>query len=797
MEFDQFSEEHFDESISIKAVVEKYMIHFKWFILTIFLFGVFAFVKVRYETPKYNIKASILIKEQGRGNSISDLSDFEDMGLFGGSNNNLQNEMQILNSRYIMTSVVEELKLNYRYFIEDSPYDKELYPNFPIIVNMNSDSIAIDRLATSFKILVKSKTKFEFFKSDGNSIGVKNFGEDFYADLGNEKKSDKRKIHILLNKNFNSKIIDETIIVSINSIESTASSFMGKLTIEPIDERSSDVIILTLDETVKEKGIAVINNLIDQYNVDGINDKNLISQATTNFLDDRLILISAELLAIEGSAAQFKTSKGLVDVNSGANVYLESSTITEREMVAANTQMEVVNYMLEQLQNSTFGDLLPGNIGLSDPSIINLINNYNTLVLQRNRVLKSSSIKNPIIVSIDSELGVLKNNLASSLNNLKSSSQIQINALNKKRGQLSSKIASAPTFEKDYKDIVREQETKNALYLFLLQKREESILSNSVNVDKAKVIDQAYSSGNPISPKKLTNYLGAIILGLLVPFLFIYIKDLMDTKVHDEQDIKRLKIPYLGDVPLSISKENLYISNVDNSNIAEAFRYIRTNINFMLDSKNMGKTVFITSTQGHEGKTFTAINLASSLAISGKKTLLLAMDLRAPKISKYLNLEDKIGVTNFIKNGDLNINDIIVQLTKFKNLHLINSGDIPPNPVELLMSNRIKEIFEYVKDKYEYVIVDTAPVGMVTDTIQISKYADATIYVVKANFLDKRMLHIPDRLHKEAKLKNMAILINGSDHSKGAYGYGYGYGYGIKKKKSWYKRGFGWAKAKV
>ncbi len=790
MQFDQFSEEHFDESIGIREILEKYLIHIKWFILAVLIFGVLAFLKVRYETPKYNIKASILIKEQERGNSINNLSAFEDMGLFGMGNNNLQNEMQILNSRYLMTSVVEELKLNYRFFVEDSPYDREKYPNFPIIVNIKPDSSTIDRLATSFKILVKSKTRFEFFESEGNSIGIKNFEEDFYAELGNEINSDKRKIHITLNKNFNSEIIGKTIIVSINSIESVANSFMGKLTIEPIDERLSGVITLTLDETVKEKGIAVINNLIDQYNVDGINDKNLISQATTDFLDDRLILISAELTAIEGSAAQFKTSKGLVDVNSGANVYLESSTVTEREMVVANTQLEVVNYMLVQLQNSSFGDLLPGNIGLSDPSIVGLITNYNNLVLQRNRVLKSSSIKNPIIVNIDSQLGVLKNNLTSSLNNLKSSSQIQINALNKKRGQLVSKIASAPKYEKEYKDIVREQETKNALYLFLLQKREESILSNSVNVDKAKVIDQAYSSGIPISPKKAMNYLGAIILGLLIPFLIIYIKDLLDTKVHDEKDIKKLKIPYIGDVPLSASKKNLYINDGDNSNIAEAFRYVRTNINFMLDRKNKGKTVFVTSTQSHEGKTFTAINLASSLAISGKKTLLLAMDLRAPKILKYLGIDEAHGITNFIKNNNLEVSNLIEKYPKIENLDIINSGDIPPNPVELLMSKRVQEIFEYAKNNYEYIIVDTAPVGMVTDTIQISNFADLTLYVIKANYLDKRMLHIPEKLYKEQKLTNMAILINGSDHSKGAYGYGYGYGYGSLKKKPWYKKIF-------
>jgi len=419
-----------------------------------------------------------------------------------------------------------------------------------------------------------------------------------------------------------------------------------------------------------------------------------------------------------------------------------------------------------------------------------MIGEYNILVLRRNRILKSSTIKNPLITNIDSQLNVLKNNLKSSFNTLRSSAQIQLDALARKKGQISSKIASVPIHEKEFKEIIRQQETKNALYLFLLQKREESIISNAVSIDKAKIIDEAYSNGQKVSPKKMTNYLGAIILGLLIPFLIIYIKDLLDTNVHDEKDIKKLKIPYIGDVPLSASKKNLYINDGDNSNIAEAFRYVRTNINFMLDSKNKGKTVFVTSTQSKEGKTFTAINLASSLAISGKKTLLLAMDLRAPKILKYMGLEDVHGVTNFIKNNNLEVGDLVEKYLKIENLDIINSGDIPPNPVELLMSKRVREIFEYAKNNYEYIIVDTAPVGMVTDTIQISNFADLTLYVIKANYLDKRMLHIHEKLHKEQKLTNMAILINGSDHSKGAYGYGYGYGYGDRKKKAWYKRIF-------
>ncbi len=790
MEFNKFSDEQFDESISIREVIEKYTAHFKWFVLSVLIFGVLAFLKLRYEAPKYKIDASILIKEQERGNSITNLQGFEDLGLFGMGDNNLQNEMQILTSRKLMTQVVQELKLNIRYFIEEKPYDRETYPNFPVLVHINSDSSTVDRISTSFEILVRDDKEFEFIDVKEINYGKRHFSKEFKADLGNkEDMIDQRLISIDRNNNFLEDLKGKKIKIVISPVEVVANYFMTTLNIEPVDERLSNVLNLFIEETVQNKGIALVNNLIEQYNADGINDKNLIAQTTINFLDKRLELISTELSAIEGTAARFKTQKGMVDVNTGASIYLQSSSMTDRDLVAANTQLELVNFMMEELRKSRKSEPLPGNIGLSDPSIVQMISEYNNLILQRNRILKSSSIKNPIIVNIDSQLAVLKNNLKVSLVNLRSSSQIQIDGLSRNRSKISSRIASVPNNEREFKEIVRQQETKNALFLFLLQKREESILSNAVNVDKAKVIDQAYSNGIPVSPKKTPTYIGAIILGILIPFLIIYIKDLLDTKVHDEKDLKRLRIPYLGDVPLAASKKNLYINESDNSSVAEAFRYVRTNISFMLDNKEQGKTVFVTSTQSHEGKTFTAINLASSLAISGKKTLLLAMDLRAPRISKYLGFEDKQGVTNFIKSPDLGVDDIIDPYTKFENLDIINSGDIPPNPVELLMSKRVEEIFEFVKGKYEFIIVDTAPVGMVTDTIQISKYADLAIYVIKANMLDKRMLHIPEKLYKERKLPKMAILINGTDHSKGAYGYGYGYG--EKKKKTWYKRIFG------
>lgn len=786
----QFSNQDFDESVNLRDLLEKYLIHYKWFLASVVLLFLLAILYVRYTSPKYDVNATILIKEMDKESSFDKLSSIEEIGMFGISTNSLENEIQILKSRNLISNVVKELNLNYIYFLEDSPYDLELYPDYPFSVNLLADSTHTGHVNTDFQVLIKSEKSFDFIALDGEVMEGKSFNQPFQANLGNKEYDDLRKVIFDRNINFNKELIGRTIHVKILPFENVVDQYMKKLTIEPVNEKMSNVIAISLTEGVRAKGIAIVNNLIAQFNADGINDKNLIAKATTDFLDDRLVLISSELAAIEGSAAQFKTNKGMIDANTEATYFLQSSTLTEGQIVGANTQLQLVNYMQNELNKSSLSDLLPSNIGLADPGIIGLISEYNDLVLQRNRVLKSSSTKNPIIQNIDSQLQILRNNLQGSLNNLKSSSEIEINALNRRSGSISSKIASAPKFESEYKDIVREQETKNTLYMFLLQKREESILANAVQVDKAKVIDPAFSSVQPVSPKKTLIYAASILLGLLLPVAIIYLKHLLDTKVHDEQDIKNLSLPFLGDIPYSGSKKHLLISDHDNSDIAESFRYLRTNINFMLDAKDLGKTVLVTSTLSGEGKSVTAINLARSLSLSGKKTLLLGMDLRSPKFYEYLNVEKGPGVTNFIKDAGLKVEDILHSYPGFENLSIISSGEIPPNPVELLMSIRVSALFEELKAKFEYIIVDTAPVGLVTDTVQISKFADLTIYVIKANSLDKRMLHIPEKLHREEKLPNMALLINASDHSRGSYGYGYGYGYGNKKKVNWYRKIF-------
>lgn len=791
--FDVLSDDNFEDSISFIDVIGKYLIQWKWYVLSVLVCGSLAYLMLRNEAPKFESSAKILIKELGKGSSVADLSSFEDLGLISASDNSLENEIHILTSRRLIRKVVKELNLNTIFHIENSPYNTEIFPNFPLLLELENDlndqnlieedSLNIDELSTkiekiyiinaSFKVLVLSNIKYEYFNDEDESLGVKNFNEFINTSFG--------KIRISLNESFDVDLRGKRILVSIGHIIPVSDMYRSRILVEPIDE--TRIVNISIREHVVNKGIAIVNNLIDQYNADAVEDKNLVHLNTIEFLNERIELLTTELSGIEKTAEQFKTKNRMVD-QSGASSFLNSSSANESDLIRANTQLKLVEYMLDDLGKSGINETLPINIGLNDLSITTITSKYNDLVLRRNRILKSSSLKNPIIVNIDSQLIELKNNLKISLNNLKNSAEIRINSLTEQSDKIDYRIASVPKNEREFKEIVRQQETKNILYLFLLQKREESILSKSVNVDRAKIVDSAYSNRRPVSPKKKVVFMAFVLIGLLIPTIIIYLKDILDTKIHSEKDLKKLRIPIIGDIPETKLKKSRFIKDVDTSNLAEAFRYIRTNLGFMLDNKSQGKTIFVTSTIKGEGKTSTAINLASSLAISGKKTLLVGLDLRAPKISQYLKIEDKIGVSNYIKNDELTIEQIIESDPKIDNLDLINSGSIPPNPVELLMSRRVGELFNKVEQLYEYIIVDTAPVGMVTDTIQVGEYADLTIYVIKANFLDKRMLHIPEKLNREKKLRNMAILINGFDQGKGVYGYGYGYG--NDKKKKWF-----------
>jgi capsular exopolysaccharide synthesis family protein len=544
---------------------------------------------------------------------------------------------------------------------------------------------------------------------------------------------------------------------------------------------NSNIIKFSLQDPIALKAEDILNSLINNYNKDVTEQQAEVVKVTSDFINNRLQMVSAELSQVDLTAETIKQDNRLTDLSNQTNLFLQSEQENKARLNETSNQLQLVDYMDNFLkENNDTGDLLPANIGITDASYAELTRRHNELVLTRNRILENSSLKNPTVVNLDEQINNIKQSLSNSLNNIKTSNQITYNSLSQEDSRISSKIYSAPRKERQFRDIQRQQQIKESIYLYLLEKREESAISLGVSQPNANVIDYAKSFSLPVSPSKKVAYIAALFLGLLIPIVIIYIADLLDTKIHTPEQLKRLtKIPFLGDIPKSKTK-NALVKKVDYTPKAEAFRLVRTNIDFLLSSmpKDEGKVIFVTSTTSQEGKSHTSINLSKSLSYSDKKVLLIETDIRVPKANKYLEIDSKIGLTDYLVNDNMDLSDAITKIDD--NFDVITSGTIPPNPAELLMSDKMVSIFKTVKDNYDYIIVDTAAVGLVTDTLILGNNADMVLYVVRANYLDKAQLSIAETLYNEKRLPNMTVLLNAVKSKKG---YGYGYGNNPKKKK--------------
>ena len=608
---------------------------------------------------------------------------------------------------------------------------------------------------------------------------------------------------IVQNQYFSENDFGKEIRIQLKPTERVVAELANEVQVIPVDEMMSTVLVLSTKHAVKKKGMAILNRLVDNYTDDAINDKSAVEQKTSEFITKRLQLIKEELFLVDELAENYKKDNQLTDIVEESKTFSETVSTSEQALFDATTQLKLADYMADYIQSQEKSfELIPVNLGFSDVSISVLTSEYNAVVLERNRLLRNSSPTNPMVINLDAQLKSFQQSLTESLRNLKASLQITLRELVRNDNRINDKIANLPTQEREYKNIARQLGIKESLYLYLLQKQEETEISLAVTTANSKVIDRAYASKDPVSPKPKIVYLAALLVGFLFPFGFLYVKDLLDTKLHSRKDIESfVTAPILGDIPINSTDKMIVVKEGERSSVAEAFRLLRTNLDFMLtETNNNCKTIFVTSTTSGEGKSFVATNLACTLSLSGKKVALLGMDLRKPKITDYLGVPNQRGVSNFIIDKDMQFQDLGCSMPGYKGMDVIISGVIPPNPAELLLHPKVEILFTQLQAKYDYVVVDTAPVSLVTDTLMISKYADMTIYVSRAGYLDKRLLSVPEMLYNEKRLPNMAMLINASDHNRG-YGYGAygayggyggygGYGYGQEKELPWWKKIF-------
>lgn len=775
------------EDINIREQLDKYLVHWRWFLVSVVIGLVLAFIYLRYTTPSYEATTSILVKDEKKGGMLSELSAFADLGIGGAMKSNVDNEVEILKSRTLVESTIKKLNLNVGLFVEGKVIDRDIFKEAPIKAYFSNKTVLFDEAKFILNCKLVNSTTFTL-ENEEEEI------ENFILSTKSEFKYGEKiatKIGTLVlqktafyGKNHTGRF--KSIRIVIAPLDELTESFRKKLKVEPISKTSS-VVNISISDPVSEKAEDFLDNMIQIYNEDAAEDKNFISENTSKFIASRLALIAQELDGVEADVESFKKSNKLTDIESEAKLFIEGSTEYDKKGVETEIQLNVVSSLLDFMKKSTNSDLLPSNMISENNDASGLISSYNQLVLDRNRILKSATEENPSVVKLDQQITSLKSNVAASLKRMQANLQIQNRDIKSQESLLNSKIGKIPVQERQFRVIARQQKVKEELYLYLLQKREETAISLSATEPNARVIDVAKAEKAPISPKKKIIYLAGMLLGLLVPFGVIYGNDLLDTKIKSKLDLEgKTQIPFIGDVPTSDDIAEL-IKAESRTSSAEAIRIVRTNLEFMLTNvpDGIAKTVFVTSTFPSEGKTFISVNLAATFALSGRRVLLIGSDIRNPKFGEYINVP-AVGLTNYLSSTDKDVKDYIIKHEGYKNFFILPSGVIPPNPAELLMSNKVDQLFDELKKEYDYIIVDTAPVSLVTDTLLIAKNADTFVYVMRANVLEKRMLNIANTFYKEKKLPNMCIVLNDTDSTKG---YGYGYGYGVRvDKKPWYKK---------
>lgn len=779
------------EDFDFKKEILNYLRYWKWFLLCVIITIALAFFKLRYATPIYNAYSKIMVMPT-EANSNPAETILKDLGQFSGAGETkIDDEIEILKSRTLMIGVVEKLNLNIRHFAKGKFHDTQFFPNekSPIKLNFIASDSLVNKSSFGFSINVISDTIFKYThgeQSEDESV-IKSFGENIQTPIGG--------IVITPNvENIQTKK-DLLIYVQITPVDIVAENYKSEIKILPVS-KSSKVLDISLDDASPARAKTIINTLVAEYIKSSVDEKKAKSDYATEFINNRIDFINSELADVDSQIENFKKGNKLTDITSEADIYLNTSAQTEQELAQSRTEFGMVKFMKDQVNDESF-DRIPSNVGLSDKGINSMAQKYNELLDERDRLLKSSNEKNPIIVNLNQQIRNVKGGLRQSLNNSGKTIGLKINSLENQAAKISSKIYAVPGQVKKSRDIQRQQGVKESLYLYLLQKREEATISQISKQANAKIIDDANSSYLPISPNEKITYLGAIIIGLCIPFGFLYVRQLLDTKIHNKEDLEKAikNITVLGEIPRISGSNKKLVEKNDRSILSESFRIIRTNLDYVRrrDSKKPNSNViFTTSTINGEGKSFVSLNMALTFANTGKKVLLIGADVRNPQTHILLDGQkselSKIGLTEYLSDDSILLDKVITSHEVNNiNLDLLISGKVPPNPAELLMSDRLEDLFSKVSKDYDYVIVDTAPSMLVTDTLLFSQYAGYTLYVTRADYTEKNILNFAKELYADDKLNGMMLVVNDVNQSNFGYGAKYGY-YGAPEKKGLFSR---------
>lgn len=786
LELESIQESEEQSSINFAAIYTTLVLNWKWFVLSLIICMGAAHIYLRYETPIYQAAAKLLIKGDDaggrRGNSIQSSAN---LGIISNSNG-IDNEMEILKSRTLAQQAVYDLKLYVTYKHEGKIKDHVLYGDQEINIDMDAEHLKKLNAPMNFKITREGKnyhvTGSYFVPIDDNSynpgaISIDKTFSSLPATLGT------RVGVVRFTQNGNYMLRDgESLKAYMIAPEIAAGKYVGSLNVSQ-SSKTTTITNLVINDEIPQRAIDYLKQLAIVYNRQANEDKNEIAVRTEQFINQRLAKINAELGNTEGQLENFKKRNNMVELKMNASQAVANADQYSQKLSEANTQVALLDELTKYMNEpSNKHQPIPSNVGLNDASATSLINEYNRIALQRNQLLHSASESSPTVTPLTAQLDDLNSSIKRAMVQARSGLNIQRNSIAAQAGKYQGQIGNTPEQERILTQIGRQQEVKSGLYLMLLQKREENSISLAATADKGKLIDNPVYAGK-VSPKNSMVLLIAFILGLAVPACILFLIEFFRYKIEGHNDVAKLtKLPIIADVAVASAraktKADIVVHENKNNLMEEIFRTLRTNLQFFL--KEHDKVVMFTSTTSGEGKTFIASNVAISFALLGKKVILVGLDIRKPRLAELFEIDDyHHGITNLLIKDDVNWNDVKAQIVPSginDNLDILMAGPVPPNPGELVTRASLEDTIETLKEHYDYILLDTAPVGLVTDTLALGRVSNATVYVCRADFTAKSSFGLINSLSIEKKLPNMCMVLNGVDLSKKKYGYYYGYG---------------------
>ena len=786
------------------ALYRTVILNWYWFVLSLIIFGGIGAIYLRYTTPLYQSTAKLLIKDDANsGKRGASLQNITNIGTISNSTG-IDNEMEILSSHSIAEDAIRDLKLYVNYATEGKVKDVIAYRDQPLTVDI--DAAHLDRLNRPINLNITKKGSSYIVTG---TYYVPTNEENIEGPFSINKKFTSlpatiptRAGIITINSN-NGRTLQEAQVLKVNILSPKMASdkYVGELQIAP-SAKGTSIVQLQLTDEVPQRSLDYLKQLAIVYNRQANEDKNVVAHQTEKFINSRLEKINAELGKTEGELQNYKQRNGMVELKMNASNSVTNQNTSEQKLAEMETQIELFNTIAREVESSSrnLSQVIPSNVGLDDESSTALINKYNELVLERNRLLRSASESSPVVEPLTAQIRDLNYNIRRAIASARRNLQIQRDALLTQVDKYTNEVEETPQQERMLTQIGRQQEVKSGLYLMLLQKREENSISLAATADKGKLIDDPQLNGQ-VSPNSTYIMLIALAIGLAIPVAIILLIQLFRYKIEGHDDVARLtKLPIIADIAIASnsakSKAGIIVHENQNNQMEEIFRALRTNLQFMLHEGE--KVVLFTSSTSGEGKTFTASNLSVSLGLLGKKVILVGLDIRRPRLAEQFGIKDhKHGITNLLVKDNPNAEDVEAQILPSgvnKNLDLLMAGPVPPNPAELIARSSLETIIAILKDKYDYIMIDTAPVGLVTDTLQIGRVANATIYMCRADYTPKASFGMINALAMEEKLPNMAMVLNGVDMSKKKYSYYYGYGKYGKYGRYGYGSGYSYGK---